>query len=298
MERGANRNAPDPAEAEDIHTPQAEDALLLEAGRLAAHPAFETAVRTYTAGLVRFRESSRLINKLSAHEVRFRAVGYLLHLGAVSRVGGGDGSVRYGQLAELCAGEVSPRVLKTMLALMRLAGFVESRRDAADRRITLYRPTDRMLGFARTWFRHAAEALDEVDPQLRRAERLTSDRRFLDRLLVDAGSDHAAAPPAERLPEFIAFFGGREGAAAVVARLALSEMGGAAIASRAALARQFALSKAQVNEVIADGVRRDFLELTDGAMPALTDRFRALYRRWIAIELAFYARHMRPVEEH
>ena len=78
----------------------------------------------------------------------------------------------YGRLAEICverAGEVSPRVLKTMLALMRLAGFVEARRDLTDRRVTLYRPTERMLEFARLWFRYAADALDAMTPEAHRA---------------------------------------------------------------------------------------------------------------------------------
>jgi hypothetical protein len=136
-----------------------------------------------------------------------------------------------------------------------------------------------------------------MTPASRRAERLAHDRRFLDRLLVDAGSDHANGPPADRLPEFIDFFGGREGAAAVAARLALAGMGGSAVASRAALARQFALSKTQVSDVIADGARRGFIVVGENALPALTDRFRALYRQWIAIELAFYARHMPPTED-
>ena len=273
-----------------------EDSLLAEAAALQAHPAYDAAARAYTAGLVRFRQNSRLVNKLSAHEVRFRTVGYLLHLSALNRTTGSNGGVSYGQLHELCVarnGEVSPRVLKTMLALMGFAGFVTVGRVAADRRVTLYEPTPRMLDFARLWFRHAAEALDAMEPQLRRADRLARDQAFLDHLLVHAGSDHASAPPAERLPEFISFFGGREGAAAIVARLTLGGNGAEPPESRAALARQFGLSRTQVSEVIADGVRRGFMTLGDDAMPALTDRLRDLYRRWISIELAFYARHMR-----
>ena len=274
---------------------ESEDPLLAEAAALEAHPRFAAAVWTYTAGLVRFRQSARMLNKLSAHEVRFRTLGYMLHLSAVERIAGGVGEVSYGQLAELCVdrrGEVSPRVLKTMLALMGVAGFVSTRRDPADRRIKLYQPTARMLDFAKLWFRHAAEALDAMEPALRRAERLAHEQAFLDHLLVNAGSDHASAPPAERLPEFISFFGGREGAAAIVARLAAVESGVPPPASRAALARQFWLSKTQVSDVIADGVRRGFMAMGDGAMPVLTDRLRGLYRRWISIELAFYSRHM------
>jgi hypothetical protein len=282
---------------EHIHTSNGApgDALLAEAAMLRAHPAYAAALAAYTAGLVRFRQSSRLINKLSAHEVRFRVVGYLLHLSAVSRDEARDGGVPYGRLHELAvaSGEVSPRVLKTMLALMRLAGFVDSWRDAGDRRVTVYRPTDRMLGFARQWFLHAAQALDRVDPSACREARLAGDAAFLNRLLVTAGRDHADGPPAGRMPEFIAFFGGREGANAVVARLLLAESGPATVSSRAALAREFWLSRTQVSDVIAEGVRIGYLDLDRRSLPTATDRLREQFARWVSIELAFYARHMR-----
>lgn len=283
---------------QDIHTAAAvaADPLLAEAAVLYAHPAFPLAVRDYAAGLVQFRRNSRLINKLGAHEVRLRAIGYLLHLSALSRSDGGDGGVSYGQLLELCVerrGEVSPRVLKTMLALMDFAGFLESWRRAADRRVTVYRPTPRMLAYARQWFHYAAVALDRMAPALRREQRLASDADFLNRLLVDAGRDHAEGPPAERMPEFIGYFGGREGAGAVVARLTLAAIDGEPVASRAALAREFGLSKTQVSQVIAEGVQIGYLTLDSASLPVLTPKLDEAHRRWISIELAFYARHMR-----
>jgi hypothetical protein len=272
------------------------DALLVEAAALRARPAYPAAVRQYSAGLVRFRQSSRLVNKLSAHEGRFRTIGYLLHLSAVSAIEGGDGGVSYGQLHEICVarhGEVSPRVLKTTLAFMRLLGFIESWRSAADRRVTVYRPTPRMLEFARRWFRHAAEALDVLAPEFGRLARLEDDPAFLDQLLVLGGRDHADGPPAERMPEFIGFFGGREGAAAITALLMLAAIDGQPMPSRAAMARQFGLSKTQVSEVITEGMRVGFLALDGASAPTMTARLRDSFRQWISIELAFYARNMR-----
>lgn len=284
----------------DIHIaavqPAEGDPLLVEAAALRASPRYGDAVQAYAAGLVRFRESSRLINKLSAHETRTRTVGYLLHLSALSRTQGGDGGVGYSELHDLCVarrGEVSPRVLKTMLSLLSFMGFVEASRNPADRRIKIYRPTPRMLDFAKQWFLHAAEALDALDPELERVRRLANDPAFLSRLLVDAGRDHAEGPPAERMPEFVDFFGRREGAAAIFARLLIGEFGHRPVDSRAALARQFGLSKTQVSDVIADGVALGYLDLGDGTMPALTETIRDIWWRWISIELAFYARHMR-----
>jgi hypothetical protein len=287
---------------QDIHTADgpargdAVDALLVEAAALRAQPAYAAAVHVYCTGLMRFRQNSRLVNKLSAHEVRTRTVGYLLHLSAVSAAEGGDGGVSYGQLHEICVarrGEVSPRVLKTMLAFMGLLGFIESWRSPADRRVTIYRPTPRMLEFARQWFRYAAEALDVLEPQGRRLARLEGDPAFLNQLLVLGGRDHADGPPAERMPEFIAFFGGREGAGAITALLMLMSIDGQPTPSRAAMARQFVLSKTQVSEVIGAGVRAGFFSLDVASAPTPTTLLRDSLWQWISIELAFYARNMR-----
>lgn len=284
-----------------IHTADSEtdDPLLVEAAGLRGHARFELAVRAYAAGLVRWREGTRLMHKLSAHKERMHVVGYLLHLSAADRQAGGDGGVAYGALHELCVarrGEVGPRVLKTMLALMTLAGFVDSWRGLADRRVKYYRPTARMLDHARLAYGYAAEALDAIDPAPNRAKRLKSDDRFLNRMLVTAGRDHAEAPPSERMPEFIGYIGGREGAGSVLAALMLAEIDGAPLPSRAALAARFGLSKTQVSLVIGEGVRQGYLEVDAAGQPASTPHLAETYRRWISIELAFHARHMRADE--
>lgn len=279
-----------------IHTAERGSSLLEEAATLQSLPRFEGAVRAYAAGLVRWREGSRLMHKLSAHKERMHVVGYLLHLSAANREAGGDGGVAYGALHDLCVtrGEVGPRVLNTMLALMTLAGFTDSWRSAADRRVKCYRPTERMLDHAGLAYGYAAEALDVLEPDGERARRLRSDRRFLNRMLVTAGRDHAEAPPSELMPDFIGYIGSREGAGPVLAALVLAEIDGAPLPSRSALAGRFGLSKTQVSQVIAEGVRRGYLDTDSEGRPVSTAFLAESYRRWISIELAFHARHMRP----
>ena len=190
-------------------------------------------------------------------------------------------------------GQVGPRVLKTMLALLEMMRLVDSWRGT-DRRVKHYRPTPRLLDFTRGFYVTPSRALDCLEPEARRAERLLHDREFFSRLLVTAGREHHASPPASRMPGFIAFFGGRDGVGPITARLVEAELLGAPPDSRATLARRFGLSRTQVSDVIAEGVRVGYFGLDADASPSVTPQLRENLSRWISIELAFMARHMPP----
>jgi hypothetical protein len=273
------------------------DPLLVQAARLLALPAFPQAVREYTVGLARFRESPRLANKLISYDTRWRVVGYLLYLAADREMFGADGGATYGRMLEICARrqEVSPRVLKTMLALLKFTGFVETISSAADRRSKTYRPTARMGEFVNLWLGYAVSALDTLEPDMRRRRMLREDPSFPDRFLVSGGRDHLAnTPPADRMPEFMALYGARAGDGAVVLSVMLADIDGTPAPSRAAIAKRFGLSKTQVSKVLTAGEAKGFFALDDAGVPAATQRLRDNYASWISIELAFYARHMQP----
>lgn len=264
-----------------------------EAEGLSRLPAFRQAVPIYLSELVRWRETSPLMHKLSAHKGRMHVTGYLLHLSAVDRVSGGAGGVSYGALYEICVGrkgEVGARVLKTTLALLRLAGFVETWRGT-DRRIVYYRPTERMYDHAKLAYGYAAAALDVLEPEACRYQRLRDDGPFLQRMLMSAGKAHAEAPPNDLMPEFIGFIGEREGAGAVLA--ALMQLPSGSVPSRADLAARFGLSKSQVTRIFEDGAGRGYFRLDATGLPVVTELARDSFERWISIELAFHARHMR-----
>lgn len=270
-----------------------DDSLLAESARLSASPMLRQAIREYTVGLARFREAPRLVNKLISYEKRFRVTGYLLYVHA-DRETFGTG-VTYGKLHDLCTRrqEVSPRVLKTTLAMLKLTGFIKTVRSDTDRRSKFYQPTARMFDFVTQWLTYAVNALDVLQPEGQRAQLLRSDPDFVARFLVSGGRDHTASePPADRMPEFIAYFGSREGAAAVTLAVMLAHIDNTPVPSRAHIARRFGLTKTQVSNVIAEGERLGFLTLDGAGVPAPTPRLHADYTRWISIELAFYARHM------
>src|SRR5260370_41455030 len=120
-----------------------QDELAAHAERFVALLAFPRAVREYTGGIARSRESPRLANKLISYDTRWRVVGYLLYLAADRERFGADGGATYARMLEICTRRRvgSPRVLKTILALLKFPGFIETITSATGRRSKFYRPT-------------------------------------------------------------------------------------------------------------------------------------------------------------
>ncbi|MBL8596924.1 MAG: hypothetical protein JNL14_04225 [Devosia sp.] len=283
-----------------IHSPGAADALLVEAAALRAQPQFDAAVIAYCAGLVRFREQTRLMSKLNANETRLRVVGYLLHLSSVSRQAGGDGGVSYGTLRDISAGEVSDRVLKTMLALLQVLGLVECWRSVSDRRVKYYRPSPRTLELARHVCQQRRGA--RLHRTGRRTRATAGPRSGV--LQPHAGRGRTGAcgrstgQPHARFHRLLRRARRGRGGLHPSAAGALT---GSPVDSRAALARQFGLSKSQVADVIAAGVGLGYFSLDPTALPTPTPALRDHLTRWISIELAFMARHLRadgPSSQH
>jgi hypothetical protein len=273
------------------------DAIAVEAMRLAASPAFPQAVHQYTVATARFRESPRIANKLISYHTRWRVVGYLLYLAADRETFGPLGGATHGRLLELCTPRktASPRVLKTVLALLRFTGFVETVTDVVDRRLKLYRPTAKMAVFIDRWLSYAVATLDILEPDVNRTALMRDDPGLAERFFISSGRSHAAGMLlTDRMPEFMAFFAEREGATAVMLAVMLADIDGTAVPSRAAIAQRFGFSKSQIAKVLIEGEALGYLNLDAAGVPCATQRLRDDYRRWISIELAFYAQHIRP----
>jgi hypothetical protein len=277
-------------------TVTAQDGLAATAARFTAAPAFPEAVRRYSESLAELRQGPKLLNKLLSRDASWRVIGYLLFLNADREQFGPDGGATYSRLLELSTrrGEIGRRALKTILALLRLAGFIRTRASPSDRRIKFYQPTDRMFGFVRRWLAYPASTLDLLEPELDRVGKLRDDPLFIERFLISGGRHFTSTVPlTERMPEFRFFFEGPDGAFVVLIVLVLAQMQGAPAQSRAAIAKRFGLSKTQVTRVLSTGADQGFFTLDSDGIPALTRAAREGYDRWVALELAFYAEHMK-----
>ena len=220
--------------AERVKMAQTEqhDELAKIAARFAAMPAFPLAVREYTVNLMRLRASPRPLNRLTSHNARWRVAAYLTYLHADRERFGPEGGATYSNLLAMCGSraEISPRVLKTVLALLQLTGFVKSVRSQADRRSKIYKPTERMADFMRLWMEYATKVLDILEPHTQRWQTLRDDPGFCDRFLVSSGRGHVTAVDlVEHMPEYMAFFGSRDGAGAVLLAVLLADIDGTAV---------------------------------------------------------------------
>ena len=74
----------------------------------------------------------------------------------------------------------------------------------------------------------------------------------------------------------------------------MSDIDGTPLPSRAQIAKRFGLSKTQVSNMIVEGTGLGFFSTDAAGTPHATAYLRDSYARFISIELAFYARHMRP----
>lgn len=276
------------------------DPLLQDAAGLAAHPAFADAVKLYCVALARLREAPRMVNAIIATDVRWRILGYLLYLSADRERFGPQGGATYGRLLALCTRnqEASPRTLKTLLGLLRVSFLVRVVHDDTDARIRLYVPTERLDGFVQQWLRYATAALDLLEPEMRRANQV-DDPAFAVRFHVSGGRAHLAdaVPLADRVPAPLSALKSMLGSYSVIVGILEAELRDQPQPSAATLARRFGLSRSQVANVFDAGLAAGvFAAGANGklaATPALHDSF----ARWISIELAFYARHMRPPTE-
>jgi len=274
-----------------------DDPLLAEAAQLRALPAFPAAIREYTVGLAHFREVPRLVNKLYSSELRFRLTAYLLYLDAEHEEFGTSGGATYARLLDLCTrrNEISPRVLKTTLAILKLTGFIRSSPSPSDRRSKRYQPTARMFEVVDRWIPHAVNALDALQPEMQRARMWKNDPGFLRRFLIAGGLEHTTGKLLiERMPDFNSFFGKREGAIALVLAVMLSDIDNTPLPSRAHIAKRFGLSKTQVTKLIAEGASIGFFAVDSKGVPIATSYLRDSYGKWISVELAFYAHNMLP----
>jgi hypothetical protein len=94
------------------------------------------------------------------------------------------------------------------------------------------------------------------------------------------------------MAEYIAFFGSRGGAGAVLLAVMLADIDGTKVPSRAQHGKHFGFSKTQIINVLADGEARGYFTLDDTGAPAPTPHLRGIFHKWVSLELAFYAAHM------
>jgi hypothetical protein len=275
-----------------------EDRVRQDVVGFSASPLFSSVLRDYTSALVGFRQDPLVVNKLISHETRFRVINHLLYVHADKVLAGGAGGATYGEMLDLCVQfpDIGLRVVKSMLPMLVLGGFAHVARDPLDRRVKIYTPSEKLVATVHARLAPIVAALQVLEPDIPRAELLRDDPMFFWRVICRNGRAQLdGGPLVTWMSTFNRFTGSREGAGQVIYAVMLADMDGVSLLSRSALAKQFGLSKTQVWSVFAEGQRIGYFS-DEGGVPVATTKLRDEYREWTAVELAFSAGVLRPLD--
>ncbi|MBR1219727.1 hypothetical protein JQ557_17095 [Bradyrhizobium sp. U87765 SZCCT0131] len=270
------------------------DVLADTAAAIRAHPEFRRAAMHYLENVLRWREGPRLLNKVVGSYVRSQVIGNLLFLhfsGDVTGDGEGPSFVRLLALSE-ARNHCGSRVLKTVLALTKLAGFVAVERGRNDARLRVYRPTEKLLEHVRAWYTQTLGCFDILAPGGHYAERVAREADFIARFLSSIGTpffehDIAIGEYYPKIYELLQLDCGFP----VIATLVHATLRGDEMPSAPEISKKFGSSASQIRNVQKTAAALGLISISDNGRADDCARLAAMYQDFIARELALYAQY-------
>jgi hypothetical protein len=260
---------------------------------LIAHPAMPDAVRMMCSGLVQLFQGNRLLNLIASDRARMMMAFMATYLDARYDPRDPLSGLTVNRYKALCAstGLCSPGRGAAMLGIMRFAGYLEPATRAHRGLPLRLVPTEKLLTQQRTRWRLIFSALSLVREEAAWALAHLDDPTF-DKVFVRHGCDLflARERPIEHAPA-LPLFADHKAGLMVLMRLMLSaapESGmpptGPVSMPIARLARNFAVSRAQVTEILRSATDAGLFRPIGGDPPAylLSPELRDSIVRYIA----------------
>jgi hypothetical protein len=273
----------------DGETIQEGDLLAATAARIMSHPRFGEAFARYIDNALHWQAGHRPFGKASVTHTRSSIIGYILYLHLRVAEGNPDDGASYSKIWSICEqrGDCGPRVLKTQLALMSVFGFLHCERGRHDRRLRLYRPTERLYGYIREWYSGTFSCFDCLAPGHDFSARVKQDTEFLRHIIL------TISPPyldenillVKFYPQLFDLFM-QEGGFTTSALLVQAELAEQPLASMRDISRRYSVSASQVRNIMRLLESQNLLHA-----PLLN-----LFKLYVARELALYARYALPAE--
>jgi hypothetical protein len=269
----------------------ADDGLAAAADVIHAHRNFPHAVRHYLSMLVAWRSQSRMADKHASTHTRSSITSYVVYLHFRADPADPDDGASYLKLLDLCTirGDCGPRGLTTTLALLRLAGYVQRQRGTMDRRVRLYRPTEKLLSHVRQWYANTLGCLDRLTGTTNFAGDVARDPDFLRHVVTSIAGPYfaRAIQLVGHYPALLTLFE-IEGGSMVAAMLVTAALDDTAVPRPAEMAKRLSCSVSQVRNVMAHLEARELLRLDADRRVPDDAPLVPMLRRYIARELAFY----------
>lgn len=231
-----------------------------------ADPGFVAAARDAAISAIGLYRGNRVVNRVMTDRGRvvFSHMALYLHF-APDDAGVG---LTVGRLKDMCAGTglCSPGRVEAMVALMRAGGYLGTAPHAADRRVRMLRPTDKLMTLSTERWHGILSALVPAFPEAAGAVAALADPAFLAAFYRYLGVQFSAGVRViDRVPE-LGLFADRNAAVMIVLALALGGASGDPFpaagpvpVSISALSRQFGVSRKHVATLLRDAERGDLI---------------------------------------
>lgn len=269
------------------------DLISAVARRLETHERFDAIVDRYIAGAHERREVGRAIHptflKSFARELRSR-IGYqILLLDITADPDDPDDGPTFTKI--MAAGPwlegLTQRTLTTTLSRLAAFGFVGVETGRADRRLRIYRPTERMYDYLARSLASFAAPLAEVVDTAGHVRRLLEDRAYLQETFRRIGEAMIAGHhPAAHFPALYLIFDRDHGKHVVALVVESARRGGPTTLHR--IARTGGVPLAQVREIIRHSADAGLVVVGEGGTLCDASGLQAVYARYVARELAFF----------
>jgi hypothetical protein len=283
------------------------ESLLLEAERFRTHPAFPDAVRLYAERLLGVYDRQPLLNRLIREEARWVISGFALYLHFTRDPADLTSGATLGRLQALSAahGLASPSRVATLIALMRVGGFLVQTTTQTDRRVRRLEPTEAMLAYARPWLAANLDAIRLLSPDSAFYDQLDHDTDFIGRFYREAGTLFMSGVRVMDAVPGIRLFSGRDAGYMILLRLWLSDPDRAFPPRRLVvlpyeeLARTFGVSRSHVRKLMEAAAAHGLVRLhaDDGRAIEVLPPLVTLFAECLALQLAKIAQCARTIAQ-
>jgi len=257
------------------------------------HRNFENAALTYIESLVKWRCDLGAFNKVISSYSRHLIVRYVLFLHFGNDSGNPDKGATIQRLLDLCLerDRCGSRVLRNVLSLAQMTGYLSIERGRFDQRLKVLEPTDKLLEQMRRYYAHTFRCFDVLlgDRAPRQISR--DDPDMVERVCFAVGGPYIDQHLliGEYFEDLHSLFG-LDGGFATVFAVVDAQMRGQTPPSYKDIAQRFRLSASQARKILKSAEARGLMTFDDMGKVAGASGLVEACKRFIARELALYAK--------
>lgn len=258
------------------------------------HEQFDKAMKMHVESTLRWRCGLRGFNKVISSHARNFVMNSILYLHYQARPDDPDAGATFERLLKYCLdrGFCGPRVLRTVLMLAETSGHLTVERGRFDRRLKIFRPTEKLLTQARDSVDRILDCIDLLVDE--RSPRVSSSSRdiLVRRVISGAGRRYfeEGLAVAEHYEDLYALLRLDGGFATVVA-VTDAQLRGSPLPAYKEISERFRLSASQSRKILKRAEDLGLVTFSRGGRLADASGLVRTFKWAVARELALYAKY-------